>query len=260
MSILHYDSAWWAEQHYHDSLPKSVKLRRLVWLCAWTLLARWTPYFVARRWRVGLLRLFGMKDRGNVAFYPSVRVWAPWNLALGSFVAIDDNVNLYSAAKITIGTKVAISREAYICTASHDITKANRPLVVAPITIGPQAWIGARAIVLPGVTVGEGAVVAAVAVVTKDVPPRTVVAGNPARDVKKRVLMSASTLPIPPQGYGGSHVDGFHPFVDARIALSVVAAPFHNGRLNNTAATVVSHWAAAVNASAIRLAEDRMAA
>ena len=188
MNDSHYDSAWWAKQTYHDSLPKSVKWRRLVWLCAWTLLARWMPYFVARQWRIWLLRLFGMRDYGNVAFYPSVRVWAPWNLELGSFVAIDDEVNLYSAAKITIGTKVAISREAFICTASHDITKANRPLVVAPITICDGVWIGARAIVLPGVTVGEGAVVAAGAVVTKDVPPWTAVAGNPAREVKKRVL------------------------------------------------------------------------
>ena len=114
----------------------------------------------------------------------------PETFVSGRSSAIDDEVNLYSAAKITIGTKVAISREAFICTASHDITKANRPLVVAPITICDGVWIGARAIVLPGVTVGEGAVVAAGAVVTKDVPPWTVVAGNPAREVKKRVLKS----------------------------------------------------------------------
>ena len=134
------------------------------------------------------MRLFGMKDCGHVGFYPSAKVWAPWNLQLGSYVAIDDAVNLYSADKIIIGTKVAISREAFICTASHDITKPNRPLVTASITIGDGVWIGARAIVLPGVTIGEGAIVAAGAVVTKDVEPWAVVGGNPAKFIKMREL------------------------------------------------------------------------
>ena len=107
---------------------------------------------------------------------------------MGSWVAIDDAVNLYSADKIKIGTKVAISREALICTASHDISKPNRPLVTAPITICDGVWIGARAIVLPGVTIGEGAIIAAGAVVTKDVEPWSVVGGNPAKVIKKRVI------------------------------------------------------------------------
>lgn len=117
-----------------------------------------------------------------------MKVWAPWNLSVGSYVAVDEGVNLYSVDKIKIGTKVAISREAFICTASHDITKPNRPLVTAPITICDGVWIGARAIVLPGVTIGEGAIVAAGAVVTKDVEPWAVVGGNPARVIKRREL------------------------------------------------------------------------
>jgi len=146
------------------------------------------PYFVGRRWRIFLLHLFGMKDEGRVGVYPTAKIWAPWNLKMGSFVAIDDSVNLYSAALITIGTKVAISREAFICTASHDPSQGWRPLITKPITICDGAWIGARAIVLPGVTIGEGAVVAAGAVVVKDVPPFTIVGGNPAKVIKERAL------------------------------------------------------------------------
>lgn len=187
----HFDSEWWAQQYYVDAVMKSVKRRRLVWLVAWKILASWLPYFIGGRWRVWLLKCFGMKHRGHIAVYPSARVWAPWNVEMGSYVAIDDEVNLYSAAKITIGTKVAISREAFICTASHDITKPNRPLVTAPITICDGVWIGARAIILPGVTIGEGAVVAAGAVVTKDVEPWAVVGGNPAKFIKKRELKDA---------------------------------------------------------------------
>ena len=135
-----------------------------------------------------LLRKFGLQGGERTCIYPNVKIWAPWNISLGRFVAIDDEVNLYSVDKITIGSKVAISREAFICTASHDITKPNRPLVTAPITICDGVWIGARAIILPGVTVGEGAVVAAGAVVTKDVEPFTVVGGNPAKFIKKREM------------------------------------------------------------------------
>ena len=184
----HYDTGWWSRQNYIDGTPRFVKKRRLCWIVAWWLLAKWMPYYFGRRWRAWLLRCFGMKDNGHVGIYPSVKVWAPWNLELGSFVAVDDEVNLYSADKIRIGTKVAISREAFLCTAGHDITKPNRPLVTAPITIGDGVWIGARAIILPGITIGEGAIVAAGAVVTKDVAPWSVVAGNPAKVVKRREL------------------------------------------------------------------------
>ena len=183
-----YSSDWWSKQCYVDPLPKTMKLRRLIWLIVWGLTASWMPYYVSNKWRVWLLAKFGMKHCGKVSVYPSAKVWAPWNVEMGSYVAIDDGVQLYSADRIKIGTKVAISREAFICTASHDITKPNRLLITAPIIICDGVWIGARAIILPGVTIGEGAVVAAGAVVTKDVDPWTVVGGNPAKFIKKREL------------------------------------------------------------------------
>ena len=188
---MHYPSDWWAKQDYHTAIPAAVRVRRLLWIAVWMVFARWHPYFLFGKWRVALLSLFGMKNGGEDSFYPSVRVWAPWNIEIGKHVAIDDDVNLYSVDRIKIGTKVAISREAFICTATHDITRPNRPLVTAPITICDGVWIGARAIILPGVTIGEGAVVAAGAVVTKDVDPWSVVGGNPAKVIKKRVLQES---------------------------------------------------------------------
>lgn len=185
---MHLTKEEWAAQTYHDAISRSVKMKRLAWIVVWGLCASWMPYFVGRRWRIFLLHLFGMKDDGHVGVYPTAKIWAPWNLKMGSFVAIDDSADLYSAAPITIGTKVAISREAFICTASHDSSQAWRPLVTKPITICDGVWIGARAIVLPGVTIGEGAIVAAGAVVTKDVEPFTIVGGNPAKVIKERVL------------------------------------------------------------------------
>lgn len=184
-----YSKVWWAKQKYDDPLPRAVKRKRFVWIIIWGCFAKWLPYFFGKQWRNSLLRWFGMKADGwHTSFYPSVKIWAPWNIEIGNFVAIDDEVNLYSVAKITIGTKVAISREAFICTASHDISRPERPLVTAPIVIADGVWIGARAMILPGVRIGEGAIVAANAVVTKDVEPWTVVAGNPAKVIKQRAL------------------------------------------------------------------------
>lgn len=80
-----------------------------------------------------------------------------------------------------IGANAVISEGAFICTASHDIRSEAFELVTKPVEIGDSAWIAARAIVLPGRKVGEGAVVAAGAVVARDVEPDNVVAGNPAR-------------------------------------------------------------------------------
>ena len=150
--------------------------------------ASWHPYFLLNKWRMFLLTLFGLKQVGDNAVYPSAKIWAPWNITMGKHVAVDDGVILYSVDKITIGTKIAISRDVFVCTASHDISEPNRPLVTGSITICDGVWIGARAIILPGVTIGEGAVIGAGAVVTKDVEPWTVVGGNPAKLIKKRVL------------------------------------------------------------------------
>jgi putative colanic acid biosynthesis acetyltransferase WcaF len=102
-----------------------------------------------------------------------------------------DGVNCYNVAPITIGEQVTVSQEAYLCTASHDIADPLHHLVTAPITIERNAWIGARAYVGMGVTIGEGAVVGATASVYKDVEPWTVVGGNPARFIKNREIKNA---------------------------------------------------------------------
>jgi acetyltransferase-like isoleucine patch superfamily enzyme len=75
-----------------------------------------------------------------------------------------------------------------LITGSHEISSGHFDLITRPITVEDNVWIATGAMILPGVTIGEGAVVAAGAVVTKDVEPWTVVGGNPARFIKKREL------------------------------------------------------------------------
>ena len=95
---------------------------------------------------------------------------------------------MYSKGEIKIGNNVTISQGAYLCTATHDISSQTMDLICKPIVIEDNVWIASHATILPGVTIGEGAVVGACAVVTKDVAPWTVVGGNPAKFIKKRVL------------------------------------------------------------------------
>ncbi len=167
------------------------KLSRAIWQMFWLLLYRPTPR-ILHPWRCLLLRLFGAKLGTAVHPYPSARVWAPWNLEMGDHSCLSEHVNCYCVNKIRIGAHSTISQYSFLCTASHDYTDPEMPLITAPITVGERAWITSDVYVAPGVTIGDGAVVGARSSVFKDVEPWTVVAGNPAHVIKKRILVKKS--------------------------------------------------------------------
>lgn len=89
----------------------------------------------------------------------------------------------YSLGKIDIHKGATIAQEAYLCTGTHDFSDPALQLIVKKITIEANAFIGARAMILPGVKVGKNAVVGAMSVVTKDVHADQIVAGNPAKEI-----------------------------------------------------------------------------
>lgn len=136
-------------------------------------------------WRRWLLRRFGAQVGSEVHVYPSVRITIPWNLTLQNDCAVGDRAILYALGPVQLGARVTISQGAHLCAGTHDITRADRPLLKPPITIGADAWVAADAFIGPGVTIGERAIVGARAVVMKDVAPDNIVAGNPARPIKK---------------------------------------------------------------------------
>jgi putative colanic acid biosynthesis acetyltransferase WcaF len=107
---------------------------------------------------------------------------------MGDHSWLGDGVDCYSVAKITLGRHVVVSQRVFLCAATHDYTDPGFPLVTCPITLGDGAWVAAEAFIGPGVTLGVGAVVGARACVTKDVEAWAVVAGNPARLIKRREL------------------------------------------------------------------------
>ncbi|QPK62728.1 putative colanic acid biosynthesis acetyltransferase [Methylomonas sp. LL1] len=165
-------------------------LYRLVWVIG-KFFFRNSPriFFGFRR---SLLRVFGASVGKAVNIYPSAIIYMPWNLAIGDYAAIGEDALIYNLGKVTIGNYATISHRAHLCAGTHDYSDQTLPLLKPPITIKDNAWVCAQAFIGPGVTVHEGAVIGAAAVVTKDVDPWTVVAGNPARMIKQRILKTDS--------------------------------------------------------------------
>lgn len=157
----------------------------------WTIVNKTVFRLLASRYlkifRHALLRAFGAKIDKQALVYSSCTIYAPWNLAVGR-ACIGPNTRLYNKAPIQIGDDCVVSQGSYLCTASHDISDLMLPLESAPIVLSRNTWVAADAFIGMGVTIGEGAVVGARAAVFKDVEPWTVVGGNPARFIKKRVI------------------------------------------------------------------------
>lgn len=164
--------------------PTGHYARRFAWQWCQRLLIR--PSFRARRWRNFWLKRFGTSLGQTTLIQPSTQIFAPWQLTLGDFAALGENVNVYNLGQITIGSHTVISQNVHLCAGTHDYTQPDLPLIRSTITVGSGVWICADAFIGPNVTIGDNAIVGARAVVTKDVPPNVIVAGNPAQIIKDR--------------------------------------------------------------------------
>lgn len=173
---------------YQNKLSVWNKLGRLIWIFIYYLLFRSLPFNFCFKWRVFLLTMFGARIDYSAHVYATVKIWAPWNLEMGQNSCLGPYVDCYNVAKVHIGANSTISQKTYLCTASHDITKSLNPLIVAPIFIEDQVWVASNAFVGMGVYIKQGAVVGACSAVFKNVESWTVVGGNPAKVIKKRII------------------------------------------------------------------------
>jgi len=164
---------------------------RTLWflLNACIMQSRWIPFSGLRVW---LLRRFGAKVGRGVRIKPEVNVKYPWKLTIGEHTWIGERAWLESLEPITIGSHVCISQGAYLCTGNHDWTDPSFSLCCKPIVIEDGAWVGACAVVLPGVTIADHSILAAGAVAASDTEAYMIHAGNLAVAVKERNVREKS--------------------------------------------------------------------
>ncbi len=142
--------------------------------------------FPSRRVRYYGLKLLGMKLSKNVRFYQGFHIRNPKQVQIEDGVSIGPKVLLDGRKGLKIGKSAVLGYECIIWTLNHDYNDINFCGKGAPVEIGAYSWICSRSIILPGIKIGEGAVVASGAIVTRDVPPYTVVGGIPARVLGNR--------------------------------------------------------------------------
>jgi putative colanic acid biosynthesis acetyltransferase WcaF len=184
--LAQFDNSW-----YYPGRPKWVQA---LWFLAGLPLIR-CQLIPSSAFRRGLLRVFGATIGSSVVIKPGVRVKYPWRLKVGDHSWIGEDVWLDNLGDIEIGSDVCISQGAYLCTGNHDWSAPAFDLRVGGIRIENQAWIGAKAILCPGVRMGQGAVATAGSVVTRMIGPLEIHAGNPAAWQSTRKLREPCPTP-----------------------------------------------------------------
>ena len=137
-------------------------------------------------WRRFLLRCFGAKIGKKVLIRPSVKTTYPWNLSIGDYSWIGDEVVLYSLGKIEIGDHTVISHRSFICTASHKYNVSEFSIYSETVRVGAQCWLATDVYVAPGLSIEDGVVVGARSTVLSGLKGYKVYVGSPAKYVKDR--------------------------------------------------------------------------
>lgn len=152
------------------------------------MLLRWVGYIPSRKFRKLMYRLSGVKIGKGSTVHMWCNFYDPTHITIGEDTIIGDHAFLDGRDQLTIGNHVAFASSVMIYNSQHDIDDEHFRPISKPVIIEDYVFIGPRSIILPGVTIGKGAVVAAGAVVSKDVAPFTVVGGVPAVKIRDRKL------------------------------------------------------------------------
>lgn len=181
-TLNQYDNAW-----YQPGKPVFV---RLLWYYVNFLFfqSAWLPLSSLK---VLLLRLFGASVGQGVTIKPSVNIKYPWRLNIGDYVWIGEHVWIDNLAHVHIGSHVCISQGAMLLTGSHDYKQPTFDLMIGDIVLEDGVWIGAQAVLCPGLTCHSHSVLAVNSVATADMQAYTIYQGNPAIAKRKREIHAA---------------------------------------------------------------------
>jgi len=164
-------------------LPDSLK--RLIWAVEFQIL-QYAGLVPLQTIRFAIYRVFGLTLGRDSVIYGGCDVRHPKRICIGTGSAIGGRCLLDGRSGLRIGNSVNLSGEVWLLTLEHDPNSPDFGVRGGPVVINDYVWVGGKAIILPGVTVGRGAVVGCGAVVTKDVPEYAIVAGVPAKIIGER--------------------------------------------------------------------------
>lgn len=170
---------------YGASFPLKNRLCRALWQMAYLVFFRFTPPFM-HAWRSFILRLFGARIAAACHIYPSVQIWAPWNLRMGHSSCLGRGVEVYNQGLLSIGNCTVVSQNTHLCGGTHDYNQPHFPLIPQPITIQSHVWIAADCFIGGQVVIEEGCVVGARSVVIKNLPAWSICVGHPCLPKKNR--------------------------------------------------------------------------
>lgn len=162
-------------------------LKQTLWYFVNALLVRasWNPFMGIK---IVLLKMFGAKIGKGLVIKNNVCIKFPWKLTLGDNVWLGEGCWIDNLDKVTIGNNVCISQGALLLTGNHDYTSKSFDYRNAPIIVEDGAWIGAKAVVCPGVTVRSHAILTVASIVTKEMEAYGIYQGNPAKIIRKRII------------------------------------------------------------------------
>ncbi len=176
-----------------SNIVKKVVIRlKTILLEFWLMILRWIGHFPIHSIRKFFYLISGVK----MPFSSTIHMWAnffnPANITIGHDTIIGDHCFLDGRAPLKIGNHVGIASQVLIYNDEHDINSPDYANSFGPVTIGDYVFIGPRAIILPNITIGKGAVVAAGAVVTKNIPEYEIWGGVPAKKISDRKIKTPS--------------------------------------------------------------------
>jgi len=174
-----YDNSW-----YNTGAGKA---KRLIWHFVNHLFLA-NGFFPVSGLKVMLLRLFGAKIGKGVNIKPSVNVKYPWNLKVANYCWIGENVWIDNLVSVELGANTCLSQGAMLLTGNHNFYRSTFDLMVGEIKLEDGVWIGANAVVCPGVTCHEHSILTVNSVATKDLEKFGIYQGNPAKLVKERII------------------------------------------------------------------------
>lgn len=182
---------YYALKNFPSPFSLRIRILKKIWYIVWLIFVRPCPRKFFNAWVRLVYRVFGATIPSTSAIHPSAKVFMPWNLRMGEYSVIASYATILNVAPFIMGHDCVVSEGAYLCGASHNIYSEKHEQTNAPIIMHDRSWVATQAFIGMGVTIGEGAVVGARAAVFKDVEPWTVVGGNPAKFIKKRIIQDA---------------------------------------------------------------------